>query len=155
MSADSFSFSSRAGVCLILLVLTALVLRAVPALDYGRDWWAPGSFTLVNFDEGGSCRARLGGFNYSSVVGHQTVALASLLGDAPRGEDYGDRRAAKAYCQSREHLTVARLYSAFVGALTVLLLYSLGSQLFPENGGVALGAAALLALSGWHISESL
>ncbi|MEM6773409.1 MAG: phospholipid carrier-dependent glycosyltransferase [Pseudomonadota bacterium] len=155
MSADGFFCSSRAGACLALLVFVALALRAVPALDYGRDWWAPGSFTLVNFDEGGSCRARLGGFNYSVVVGHQTVALTSLLGDAPRAEDFGDRRAAKAYCHSLAHITVARLYSAVVGALTVLLLYSLARQLFPERGEIALGAAALLALSGWHISESL
>ncbi len=155
MAANSPSFSSRAGIYLALLVLTALALRVVPAPDYGRDWWSPGSFTLVNFDEGGSCRAHLGGFNYSGFVGRQTVALAALFADAPRAADYGDRRAAKAYCHGREHLTVARLYSALVGALTVLLLFLLARQLLPERVDTALGAAALLALSGWHISESL
>ncbi|GAB5413768.1 MAG: hypothetical protein Cons2KO_13710 [Congregibacter sp.] len=145
----------RFALCLATLFVIALVLRVFAALDYGRDWDAPDSFTLINFDEGGSCRAALDGFDYTPFMGWQTVTLASLLGDAPAPALRGDARTAKTYCHSWAHLRVARLYSAVSGALTVVALAALGLLLFPAQPLVALGGAALLALSGWHISESM
>ncbi len=141
-------------VLLVLLVL-AFLLRAIPAMDYGQDWYGDGSFTLVNFDEGGSCRAALKGFNYSPLVGWQTLAITDALGNSPPQGSGGDARAAKTFCHSEAHLLVARLYSAGTGALTVGILWLLAALLFPERPVVAPVASALLALSGWHISESI
>ncbi|MEM1401939.1 MAG: hypothetical protein AAGG55_01300 [Pseudomonadota bacterium] len=140
---------------LIAVFLLALAVRLPAALDYGRDWYAPGSFTLINFDEGGSCRAALNGFSYSRFVGYQTIALAGLLGDHPPPSAAGDARQAKAYCHGEAHLTVARVHSAVFGAATAVALVLLGWMLFPDRRGVALVSGALLALSGWHASESL
>lgn len=140
---------------LVVIVLASLVLRAASALEYGQDWYGPGSFTLVNFDEGGSCRAALDGFTYSPLVGIQTIALASLAGHAPPRDARADDGIAKAYCHSEAHLVVARLYSATLGALTTALVGLLSLQLLPQRRALALGTAALLGLSGWHISESM
>ena len=148
----SFPHTAFAVVALFLL---ALIVRVLPAMEYGRDWYAAGSFTLVNFDEGGSCRAALEGFSYTPFVGRQTLALAALAGEGPPAEIRGDARAAKAYCHGVAHVTVARLYSALCGALTVVVLLLLGRQLMPETPAVAVGGAALLAISGWHIGESM
>jgi hypothetical protein len=125
------------------------------ALDYGRDWYSPGSFTLVNFDEAGSCRAALDGFSYSPFIGWQTLAIADWLGTEPPSDITGDPSAVKAYCHAASHIRIARLYSAVSGSLTVLSLGLLSLLLLPARPGVTLTAAALLALSGWHISESL
>ena len=43
--------------CLGFMFLLALLPRLYSALTLGWDWDAPGSFTLINFDEAGSCRA--------------------------------------------------------------------------------------------------
>ena len=48
------------------LFLLALVPRLFGANTVGWGWDQPRSFSLVNFDEGGSCRAALDGFGYSS-----------------------------------------------------------------------------------------
>lgn len=146
---------ARFAVVLAGIVLAAVVLRALPALDYGQDWYGRGTFTLVNFDEGGSCRAALGGFPYSPLAGVQTLALAALGGHEAPTEAYADPRIAKAFCHSEGHLIAARLYSAILGGLTVGVVALLSLQLFPRRRGLALGAAALLGLSGWHISESM
>ena len=137
------------------LFVLALGLRVEPAVEYGRDWHGAGSFTLVNFDEGGSCRAALEGFSYTPFVGWQTQMLASLTREGPPGEIRGDARAVKAWCHGATHISVARLYSAVCGALTVVVLLLLAWQLAPATPAVGVGAAALLALSGWHISESM
>jgi hypothetical protein len=55
--------------CLVALFVLALLPRLYSAQTLGWDWDYPGSFTLVNFDEAGSCRAALGGFDYSTFVG--------------------------------------------------------------------------------------
>jgi hypothetical protein len=140
---------------LLGVFLLALILRCFAALDYGRDWYAPGSFTLINFDEAGSCRMALEGFSYSPLVGWQTLALTAMLGDSPAPQATGDYAAAKAFCHGAAHITVARLYSALTGALTVVVLWLLAGLLFPTQPGVGLLGAGLLALSGWHIGESL
>lgn len=140
---------------LLALFLAALLLRAFAAMDYGRDWYAPDSFTLINFDEAGSCRAALDGFAYSPLVGWQTLAVAAALGNAPPAAIRGDYAATKTFCHSVAHITVARLYSALTGALTVVALWLLAALLFPGQPGAGLLGATLLALSGWHISESL
>ena len=137
-----------------LLFLLALAPRLYSVHSLGWHWDHPGSFTLVNFDEAGSCRAALEGFSYSSFIGHQTIALASLVGAAPPAGIAGDARAVKAYCHSAAHIRVARNYSAVTGALTAVLIALIGLLLVPERPGVGWTAGALVALSGFHISES-
>ena len=144
----------RTVLALVLLFLLALVPRLYSAQTLGWHWDAPGSFTLINFDEGGSCRAALDGFDYSTFIGHQTIALASSLGLAPPADAAGDPAAVKAYCHSPGHILVARTHSAVLGALTVVALVLLALQLQPGRPAVAWTAGALLALSGFHISES-
>ncbi|EAQ96530.2 hypothetical protein KT71_05882 [Congregibacter litoralis KT71] len=150
-----FSSSPPPRVLLLALLVLAFFLRAVPALNYGQDWYGDDGFTLVNFDEGGSCRAALRGFDYSPFVGWQTLAIAGALGDSPPEGGVGSAQTAKAFCHSEGHLLIARLYSATTGALTVGALWLLATLLFPERPWVAPTAGALLALSGWHISESM
>ncbi len=141
-------------VILVALFLFALAPRMYSAMTLGWNWDGPGSFTLINFDEAGSCRAALGGFKYSPLVGYQTIAIASALGHPPPAGIHGDARAAKAYCHSPEHIRVARLHSALLGALTVVAVALLALQLVPGQPAVAWFAAALLAVSGFHISHS-
>jgi len=124
------------------------------AQTLGWGWDSPASFTLVNFDEGGSCRAALEGFNYSGFIGHQTIAIASVLGSPPPEEAQGDARVSKAYCHSAEHIGIARGYSALAGALTVVLTAVIALMLLPAQPALAWVSGALLAVSGFHISES-
>lgn len=140
--------------CLALLFVLALIPRLYNAVTVGWDWDYPGSFTFINFDEGGSCRAALGGFDYSTFVGHQTIAITRALGHPVGADTLGDYSAAKNYCQSPEHLRVARVYSAVAGSLTVVVLGIMGLLLFPQKPQIAWTAAALLTLSGFHASES-
>jgi len=139
---------------LLSLFLLALLPRLYGANSVGWNWDYPGSFTLVNFDEAGSCRAALEGFKYSAFVGRQTIAISGLLGNAPDPGIAGDTGATKAYCHSVEHIRVARNYSAVAGALTVVLVSLIALMLVPGRPGIAWAAGALLALSGFHISES-
>ncbi|WOJ97639.1 hypothetical protein R0137_03470 [Congregibacter brevis] len=150
-----FSFSKRSYFLLLSILIVACVVRVVPALNYGQDWYGEGSFTLVNFDEAGSCRAALDGFDYSPWVGWQTLALAEASGLSVPDGIRGDARAVKAFCQSESHIVIARLYSAVAGVLTVAALWILAVLLFPAKPLAAPVASALLALSGWHISESM
>ncbi|MCP5128118.1 MAG: hypothetical protein H6985_00910 [Pseudomonadales bacterium] len=136
------------------LFLLALLPRLYSSQTLGWDWDYPGSFTLVNFDEGGSCRAALDGFEYSPFIGRQTIALAGLLGAGPPAGIAGDERAVKTYCHSAGHILVARAYSALAGALTAPVIAVIGLLLVPARPGVGWTAGALLALSGFHISES-
>jgi hypothetical protein len=151
---DSGTRQHLRWVALLLLFLLALLPRLYSANTLGWDWDQPGSFSLVNFDEAGSCRAALDGFNYSTFVGHQTIALARLLDIGPPPEIHGNAAAVKAYCHSPGHVLVARNYSALTGALTVVMLALMGFMLVPASPAVGLTAGALLALSGFHISES-
>tara|TARA_R110002110_G_scaffold205066_1_gene416791 strand:- start:199742 stop:201475 length:1734 start_codon:yes stop_codon:yes gene_type:complete len=139
---------------MLSLFVLALVPRLYSAQTLGWDWYGPGSFTLVNFDEGGSCRAALDGFDYSGLVGRQTVAIAGLLGAGPEAGIVGDTAAVKAYCHSPAHLLVARMFSALTGAMTVVALCVIALLLVPATPAIAWTAGALLALSGFHISES-
>ena len=91
-----------------MLFLLALVPRLYGAQTVGWDWNAPGSFNLINFDEAGSCRAALGGFDYSTFVGRQTIAIADLLGRGPEPGIAGDAKAVKRYCHSPDHILIAR-----------------------------------------------
>ena len=144
----------RRGLILFALFLLALVPRWYSAHTVGWNWDYPGSFTLVNYDEAGSCRAALGGFEYSTFIGRQTIALSEWWGHpVPPGIE-GDYNAVKAYCHSAEHVGVARSYSAVAGALTVVLIGVIALMLIPARPEVAWTASALLALSGFHISES-
>ncbi|MFT7287809.1 MAG: hypothetical protein ACI87W_001924 [Halieaceae bacterium] len=140
--------------CLLLVLVLAIVLRGESALQLGKDWYAPGSFTLVNFDEAGSCRAALGAFDYSSFVGLQTLSIAAAQGLAVPADAHGNYRKSKALCHGEIHLRTARLYSALLGGLTAGVLVLLGWQLFPAQPYLGLLAGALLALCGWHMAES-
>jgi hypothetical protein len=140
--------------CLAALFLLAFLPRYYSAQALGWDWDGPGSFTLINFDEAGSCRAALGGFEYSTFIGRQTIALASAVDIPPPPGIEGDAGRVKAYCHSAGHIQVARLYSALLGALTVVLLAWIALMLVPGRPAVAWTAGALLALSGFHISQS-
>lgn len=139
---------------LFALFILALLPRLYSALTVGWGWDHPGSFSLVNFDEAGSCRAALGGFDYTPFVGAQTVALASALGSPPPAGIHGNAAAVKRYCHGPGHLMVARGYSAVAGALTVVLTALIGLWLMPGQPAVGWTAGGLLALSGWHMSES-
>ena len=146
----------RAGTAFLLLSLFLLALapRLYSAITLGQDWDAPGSFTLINFDEGGSCRAALGGFDYSGFIGRQTIAIDRLLGGGPDPGVFGQMGPVKAYCHGAGHIRVARVYSAVSGALTVVLLTALGLVLVPRRPAIAWTAGGLLAVSGFHISQS-
>lgn len=140
--------------CFALLFVLAITPRLYGALTVGWDWDYPGSFTFINFDEGGSCRAALGGFDYSTFIGSQTIAITESLGHPVPAASQGDYSAAKHYCHSPDHLLVARVYSAVAGSLTVVVLGVMGLLLFPGKPQIAWTGAALLALSGFHASES-
>lgn len=133
--------------------MLALLPRLHGALTLGWHWDGRGSFNLVNFDEGGSCRAALRGFEYSPFVGHQTIALSGLFGNPPP-PGAGDAASARGYCHGARHIVVARAWSAILGALTVPVLVLIGWQLRPATPGLGLAAGGLLALSGFHISQS-
>lgn len=154
MQAQAIPASVRYALPLCLLFLLALAPRLYGALTLGWHWDRAGSFTLINFDEAGSCRAALDGFPYSTFIGHQTIALAAVAGDPPPQGIRADARAVKQYCHSPAHIRVARVYSSVLGALTVVALAALSLQLMPTRPAVAWTAAGLLALSGFHISES-
>lgn len=154
MNAGAAPSRARLLAWLVALFLLALLPRLYSAQTMGWNWDMPGSFTLVNFDEGGSCRAALDGFNYATFVGHQTIGIARALGHAPPAGITGNAPAAKAWCHSPGHILVARSYSAVTGALTVVLVAVIALQLVPARPAVAWTAGALLALSGFHISES-
>jgi hypothetical protein len=139
---------------LVALFLLALLPRLYSAQSVGWNWDYPGSFTLVNFDEAGSCRAALAGFEYSPFVGQQTIGLARLLGIGPSPEIIGDAPRVKAYCHGQGHMLVARSFSAVCGALTVVLTCLIALMLIPSRPEIAWTAGALLALSGFHISQS-
>lgn len=132
----------------------ALLPRLYGAHMVGWNWDAPGSFTLLNFDEAGSCRAALDGFDYSTFIGRQTIAISQWLGHPVADGVHGNPQAVKAYCHSVEHINVARNYAAVSGALTVVVIGVIALLLLPALPQVAWTASALLALSGFHISES-
>jgi len=155
MTTDSFTlWRPRSLLCLAGLFLLALLPRLYSAQSLGWHWDFPGSFTLVNFDEAGSCRAALEGFDYSTFVGRQTIAIADVLGRGPESDIIGNRAAVKAYCHNANHILIARTYSAVTGALTVVLVAVIALLLVPSQPAIAWTASALLALSGFHISES-
>ena len=138
----------------LMLFLLALLPRLYSAQTVGWGWDSPDSFTLINYDEAGSCRAALQGFEYSTFIGMQTIAIADAFGFGPPSGIVGDAAAVKQYCHSPQHILLARSYSAVLGALTVVALAILSLQLLPEKPKVAWTAGLLLAVSGFHISES-
>ena len=148
------AINARHWALLAVIFLLALAPRLYSAQTVGWNWDKPGSFTLINFDESGSCRAALGGFEYSTFVGRQTLAIAALLGYEPPPGTQGDYAAASGFCHGPAHILVARSFSAVLGSATVVLLCLLGWVLVPNRPEVGLTAAALLALSGFHLSES-
>jgi hypothetical protein len=121
----------------------------------GWDWDYPGSFTLVNFDEGGSCRSALGGFEYSPFIGGQTLSIAKWVGvPRPNPTIVSAEQRAREFCHGPGHIRVARVYSAVLGALTCVLIVAAGFLFRPERPQIGWTAGWLLAASGFHISES-
>ena len=137
-----------------LLFLVALLPRLYSANTVGWHWFGPDSFTPVNFDEANTCRAWLDTDTYSPIVGAQTVTITSLLGDPPPAAAYGNYGLAKNYCLSAAHMRVARPFSAVMGALTVVLIGMIALVLTPDRPEVAWTASLLLALSGFHATQS-
>lgn len=144
----------RVFLILAALFVLALIPRLYGAHSVGWNWDHPGSFTLINFDEAGSCRAALDGFDYSTFVGRQTIAIATVLGHPPPPGAASNAAVAKAYCHSAAHINIARAYSSAAGALTVVLIGLLSLMLVPTMPAVAWTASGLLAVSGFHMSES-
>ena len=143
----------RAGI-LALLFLVGLLPRLYSAQTVGWDWFGQGTFTAVNFDEANSCRSWLDTADYSALVGAQTVTIASLLGNHPPGGAIGNYGQAKAYCLGSEHMRVARSFSAVMGALTIVALALIALVLSPSRPHIAWSAGLLLALSGFHATQS-
>jgi hypothetical protein len=151
--------------------MLALALRLFGAFTFGAGYDGPGTFKVINHDENGSCKARLGQFPYSPFIGYQTVFLAQLAGqpppDIPKNSqlrndtllepgspEIAHIAAARKYCYSRDLIIIARLYSAVTGALTVVLLGILALLMWPQRSQIAWTACALLGLSNFHVAES-
>ncbi len=126
-------FSPARIAILAALFLVALLPRLYSAQTVGWDWYGPGSFTVINFDEANTCRAWLDTAKYSPLVGAQTVAISSLLGNPPPAGTAGNYNRAKAYCLGEKHLRVARTFSAVLGALTVVALGIIALILSPTG----------------------
>ena len=150
---DRFEFRRGWWPVLAGIFVVSLCLRLYGGLTFGFDLDGPGTFKVINFDEGGSCRAVQGGFSYPVFIGHQVVALASMAGRPPADTDTG-ARAGKRYCQSEELILIQRGYSATAGALTVVLTAMLALMMWPWRPQIAWTVAALLGLSNFHIAQS-
>lgn len=145
----------RVVALLLALFFLALAPRLYSALTVGKDWYAPGSYTVINFDEVNACRAGLGANDdYTRLLGAQTVALASLLGAPPPAGAMGNNQVAKPYCLQPGHMRVARSFSAVMGAATVVVVAVMGLLLAPARPQVGIAAGLLLALSGFHATQS-
>ena len=147
-------------------------VRLYGALTFGVGMDGPGTFRMINYDEGNSCEGKLGYLPYPTFVGAQIIWIATHLGypppaplpkrpgnwAAPYPED--DWRAAqegaraKAYCESRVLILIQRTYSAVTGALSAVLVCLLALMMWPSRPQIAWTAAALLGLSNFHVAES-
>jgi hypothetical protein len=147
-------FSLKRAAILAVIFLIALLPRLYSAQTVGWNWYWPGSFTPINFDEANTCKSWLGVPGYSTQVGAQTVTIASLMGNPPPPDAIGNYAQSKAYCLTSGHLGVARIFSAVMGSLTVITLGLIALVLAPDRPQVAWSAALLLALSGFHATQS-
>jgi len=143
----------RRALILLLFFFAALAPRLYGGLWFGVDMDGPGTFRIVNYDEGGSCRAILGGRPYSTFTGRQILALASALGHAPPAEAFLPN-GWRSYCHSRPLIMLQRVYAAVAGALTVVLLGLLALMMWPEESRLAWTSCALLAFSNLHVAQS-
>lgn len=139
---------------LVVIFLVALIPRLYSAQTVGWHWFDQGGFTPINFDEANSCRAWLDTNDYSSLLGAQTVTISSLLGNPPPPGVKGNYPRAKAYCLGANHMSVARSLSAVLGALTAVVLGMIALVLSPGRPQIAWSASLLLALSGFHATQS-
>ncbi len=140
---------------LAAIFLIALLPRLYSAQNVGWDWFTPGGFTPINFDEANTCRRALNGLKgHSPVIGYQTIGISSMLGYPPPQEAEGDAPTAKAYCMSGPHMLVARSFSAVLGAATAVVLSLIALCLSPGRPQVGWTAGILLALSGVHATQS-
>ena len=146
--------NTRRVIIVVLLFLIALIPRLNSAQSVGWHWFGQGTFTLVNFDEANSCRAWLNKDDYSAFLGAQTVTITALLGNPPPKRAIGNYRLAKDYCLGPGHMIVARSFSAVMGALTVVALALIALVLSPDKPHIAWSAGLLLALSGFHATQS-
>ncbi len=160
-----FRFERRWAVVLACVFAVSLGVRLYGALTIGVDLDGPGTFRIINYDEGNSCEGALGYLPYPRFLGLQIVPLATLLGYPPPAhtmprpaagtrEYQAEAMRAKAYCESRPLVMIQRIYSAVSGALAVVLLGAIALMMFPERPQIAWTACVLLGLSNLHIGES-
>ena len=148
-------FTGRRLAILFGIFAIALLPRIYSAQTVGWDWYGQGSFTVINFDEANTCRSWLeAAKSYSPLVGAQTVTINSALGHPLPARAEGNYNIAKAYCLSAPHMTVARSFSAVLGAATAVLLSLIALTLSPQRPEIAWTAGLLLALSGFHATQS-
>lgn len=131
----------------------SLAVRLYGSLTIGAELDGPGTFSIINYDEGGSCRAVLGDFPYPTFLGHQVITIARLLGHGPPPLAFGGHRG-KSYCQSRPLIVIERAYSAVTGALTVVLIGLIALMMWPTRPQIAWTASTLLAFSNFHVAQS-
>jgi hypothetical protein len=153
------------------IFLLSFGIRLYGALIFGADLDGPGTFRMINYDEGNACEGQLGALPYPPFVGVQAIAMARILGEPPpahfpqTAEEWQavqrepQRNAelvgkAKAYCESRPLILIQRIYSVVTGALSVVLVGLLGLMLWPSRPQIAWTAAALLGFSNLHVAES-
>jgi hypothetical protein len=149
----SLRFEPKWAVILLGFFLLSLAPRLYGGFTFGADLDGPGTFHIINYDEAGSCRAVLGDFVYPTFLGHQIIAIATLLGYGPPQRPLEEPRA-KAYCQSQTLIMIHRAYVAVSGALTVVLVGLLALMMWPARPQIAWTSSALLGLSNLHVAQS-
>jgi hypothetical protein len=157
-----FQFRREWLLYLVLIFVVSFGVRVYGALHVGFDLDGPGTFQVINYDEGGACKGKLGTLPYPSFLGTQIIALASLFGYPPPREllhrtpplSPAETMRGKAYCESRPLIVMGRLYSVITGALTVTLVALLGLMMWPSRPRIAWTAAVVLGLSSFHVAES-
>jgi hypothetical protein len=152
-SPSGVRFNRSWGLILFAFFALSLVPRLYGGLTFGADLDGPGTFTTINYDEAGGCRAVLGRFVYPSFIGHQTLAIAKLLGQSPPAPPINNRQA-RGYCYSRPLTVIHRSYSAVTGALTVVLVGLLALMMWPARPQIAWTACTLLGFSNLHVAQS-
>jgi hypothetical protein len=150
---SSLRFERSWGLILLAFFALSLAPRLYGSLTFGTDLDGPGTFRIINYDEGGSCRALLGGRPYPTFVGRQIIAIGSLLGDEPPPPRI-NRDVGGSYCHSQPLIVIERVYAAITGSLTVVLVGLLALMMWPDRPQIAWTSCALLGFSNFHIAES-
>ncbi len=146
-------FEPRWALVLFGFFLLSLAPRLYGGLTFGTDLDGPGTWSIVNYDEGGSCRALRGDGSYPRFIGRQIVSIATRLGHGPPQSAFGGGRG-KAYCQTQALIQIQRVYSAVTGAMTVVVLGLIALMMWPSRPEIAWTCCALLGFSNLHVAYS-